>query len=130
MWAVGDDTNSPAPSAEYAPLVEHWNGSTWSVVASPVTGTSDFVAGIAAVSASDIWAVGYYRTSLDPYGPYFTLIEHWNGSAWSIVTSPSPGSMASDLLAVARIPGTQEVWAVGETVGNNNIYHTLTEFRC
>ncbi len=30
----------------------------------------------------------------------------------------------------SRIPATHKVWAVGETVGNNNIYQTLTEFRC
>ncbi len=128
IWAVGDDTNSPAPSAVYAPLVEHWNGSAWSVVTSPVAGTSDFVNGIAAVSASNIWAVGDYRTSLDPNGPYFTLIEHWNGTAWKVVNSPSPGSMASDLSAVARIPATHKVWAVGFIQGS--IYQTLTEFRC
>jgi hypothetical protein len=128
IWAVGDDTNSPAPSAEYAPLVEHWNGSAWSVVTSPVAGTSDFVNGIAAVSASNIWAVGDYRTSVDPFGPYFTLIEHWNGAAWEVVKSPSPSSMASDLSAVARIPATHKVWAVGFIQGS--IDQTLTEFRC
>lgn len=128
VWAVGDDTNSPAPSAEYAPLVEHWNGATWSIVASPLAGTSDRKNGIAAVSTSNIWAVGDDRTSLDPNGPYFTLIEHWNGANWSIVNSPSPGSMVSDLTAAARIPATHKVWAVGFIQGS--ISQTLTEFRC
>jgi hypothetical protein len=128
IWAVGDDTNSPAPSAEYAPLVEHWNGTTWSVVASTVAGTSDRVNAIAAVSANNIWAMGDDRTSLDPNGPYFTLIEHWNGANWSVVNSPSPGSMVSDLTAAARIPATHKVWAVGFT--QDSISQTLTEFRC
>ncbi len=130
VWAAGDDTNSTAPSAEYAPLIEHWNGSSWSIVTSAVVGTSDLVNGIAALSASNIWVVGDYRTGIDPSGPYFTLIEHWNGTKWSVVKSPSPGSIASDLAAAARVPATNKVWAVGFTIDNNNISHTLAESHC
>ncbi len=128
VWAVGADTNSPAPSAEYAPLIEHWNGTAWSVVTSPQAGTSDFINGIAAPSASSIWVVGDYRTGIDPQGPYFTLIEHWNGTTWSVVTSPSPGSLASDLTAAAFVPATSHVWSVGFTQGS--ISQTLTERHC
>jgi hypothetical protein len=128
IWAVGDDTNSSGPSATFAPLVEHWNGTTWSIVTSPMQGTSDFLNGIAAVSASNIWAVGDYRSSTDPEGPYFTLIEHWNGTTWKAIKSPSPGSTASDLLAAARVPATRSVWAVGFVQGTTS--QTLTEFFC
>lgn len=128
VWAAGDGTNSPAPSAEFTPIIEHWNGASWSVVTSPMAGTSDFINGIAAVSASNMWVVGDYRTGTDPQGPYFTLIEHWNGTKWSVVKSPSPGSMASDLTAVAHVPATHSVWSVGFTQGS--ISQTLTEFRC
>jgi len=72
--------------------------------------------------------VGDYRSGIDPMGPYFTLIEHWNGSAWTVVNSPSPGSIASDLVAAARVPATRRVWAVGFIEGT--IYQTLTAFRC
>ena len=128
VWAVGEDTNSSAPSAEFNPLIEHWNGSSWSVVTSTLQGTSDLLNGIAAVSSRNIWVVGDYRSGIDPMGPYFTLIEHWNGSAWTVVNSPSPGSLASDLVAAARVPATRRVWAVGFIEGT--IYQTLTAFRC
>jgi hypothetical protein len=129
IWAVGDSTTSVGPSATYSPLIEQWNGTTWNIVSSPVQGTSDFVNGIAAVSANNIWAVGDYRTGIDPFGPYFTLIEQWNGTAWSAVPSPSPGSEASDLLSATRIPRTNNVWAAG-FVQNGSMYKTLTEFYC
>ncbi|GAC1518704.1 MAG: hypothetical protein NVS3B14_21010 [Ktedonobacteraceae bacterium] len=129
VWAVGDDTNSVGPHAEFAPLIEHWNGASWSVVSSPLQGTSDLVNGIAAISATNIWAVGDYRTGLDPYGPYYTWIEHWNGASWSAFNSPSPGSIASDLLAAAPVPATSKAWSVGFTQGDNN-YQTLTESYC
>ena len=39
-------------------------------------------------STSDCWAVGYYVTVSRLFPPVHTLIERWNGTAWSIVTSP------------------------------------------
>jgi hypothetical protein len=128
IWAVGEDTNSAAPSAEFNPLIEHWNGSNWSVVNSPLQGTSDSLNGIAAVSSTNIWTVGNYRSGIDPTGPYSTLIEHWNGGTWKVVTSPSPGAVASDLAAAARVPATNSVWAVGYT--QDTTYQTFTAFHC
>lgn len=39
------------------------------------------------ISSSDIWVVGWYSCAVPPYGPH-TLIYHWNGSAWSVITLP------------------------------------------
>ena len=59
-------------------------------------------------------------------GVYQTLIEHWNGTAWSIIASPNVG-MGNDILwAVARVPGTHTTWAVGSHSGPT--YQTLTEY--
>jgi hypothetical protein len=129
VWAAGDSTNSPAPSAEYTPLIEHWNGTRWSVVTGLLQGTSDFVNGMVAISSKNITVVGDYRASLDPQGPYFTLVEHWNGARWSVVTSPSPGSDASDLVAAARVPKTKHIWAVGFNY-DGAVYQTLAEKSC
>ena len=128
IWAVGDDSNSVGPSATFAPLFEHWNGSSWNVVSAPLQGNSDILNAIAATSPSDIWAVGDYRSSIDPNGPYFTLIEHWNGSSWSVVTSPSPGSLSSDFAAVAHVPAQPSIWAVGFADNGNS--QTLTALHC
>jgi len=129
VWAVGDYTNSPAPSAEFTPLIEHWNGTQWSVVNGVLQGTSDLLNGMAAVSANNIIVVGDYRTSIDSQGPYFTLVEQWNGTQWSVVNSPNPGSVDSDLVAAARVPKTNHFWAVG-FVYDGTTYQTLTEKRC
>jgi hypothetical protein len=65
---------------------------------------------MAAVSANDIWAVGYfYYSSGSFFGPH-TLIEHWDGSNWSIVGSP--GSASWQLNGVAAV-SANDVWAVG-----------------
>src|SRR5437763_2573250 len=62
----------------------------WSVVPSPNSGMMDnYLNGVVSISLSNVWAVGYSQPNLG--GPSQTLIEHWNGTSWSIVSSPSPG---------------------------------------
>src|SRR6476661_3347360 len=90
-------------------------GPAWQVMVSPNVTSTDQLHGVAAVSDTDVWAVGY---SYD--GHTSTLIEHWEGSAWSVVPSPNLGS-DSELLSVSAVSAT-DVWAVG-----NGPQATLTE---
>lgn len=79
-------------------------GCTWTTIASPDPGTANVFDGVAALSASDIWAVGYADTQ--------TLTAHWDGSSWSLVPSANPSSQ-SFLFAVTVLSDTN-VWAVGQ----------------
>lgn len=108
IWAVGGQ-------------FMHWDGTTWSVVPSvyPTGSRSAGIAGIAAIASNDVWAVGSQRTDLDPQRPAQLLVERWDGANWQIVSSPPlPPSAAPNnggyLSAVTRIPGTNQLWAVGE----------------
>jgi hypothetical protein len=87
---------------------------SWHQVSSPNVGgttTNNFLYGLAAVSSSDLWAVGC--SSCDSIGRSgATLIEQWNGHTWNIVTSPNPGSAADLLYGVAADSAT-DVWTVG-----------------
>ena len=107
-WAVG--THDLASTAQ-APLVEHWNGTSWSVVPSPYFHHSiqTTLGDVSAVSANDVWAVGSYFS--ERRRGYVPLTEHWDGTAWSIVPAPSPGPdyEFSGVTALA----TDDVWAVG-----------------
>lgn len=81
--------------------------------------------GITAVSATDIWAFGFHDT---PAGRK-TLLEHWDGNAWSIAPCPSPvdGYLFDTLLGgVAPSPGN--VWIVGsEAAGSGTLLlHSTT----
>jgi hypothetical protein len=107
VWAVGADVNS---SLIDQTLVEHWDGSRWSVVPSPNAGQmGDGFDGIAIVSANDIWAVGTYLAN---GSTNYTLTEHWNGTKWSIVSSPNPQPGGNYLNKVVAI-SSSNVWAVG-----------------
>ena len=116
VWAVGD-FGASAPMYQRT-LIEHWDGANWTIVPSPNASNSsqNALTGVAAVSATDVWAVGYSLTSNNK-----TLIEHWDGKKWSIVPSPNVGSFGNGLTGVAAL-GPNDVWAVGST---NNSATTL-----
>jgi hypothetical protein len=117
VWAAGHSGS--------ATLIEHWNGTSWAVVPSPSPGPLfNVLNGIAVVAANDIWAVG---SSQNSSGISATLIEQWNGTSWSVVTSPSPGSAAS-LSGAAANPVSGQAWAVGNFTAASGAQQTLTEF--
>ncbi len=62
-----------------------------------------------AVSPTDAWAVG--EVELD--GHQATLVEHWDGTAWQQVASPSPGAMFGSSLTGVTAVSADDVWAVG-----------------
>lgn len=111
VWAVGGPLNYGAGTGT---LTLHWDGMVWSIVPSIQPPDTRFVTlmGVAASGSSDVWAVGSQNASssqlLQP------LVEHWDGVAWHIIPSPLPPSATNGSLnSVARIPGTQQFWAVG-----------------
>ena len=88
VWAVGKYVDVGIPSQIEHALTMHWDGSMWTHVTSPDGGTeSNFLNGVEAISANDVWAVGEYQQSV--LNRIKTLTEHWDGSVWSIVPSPS-----------------------------------------
>lgn len=91
-WAVGDYYNAPSASDDRT-LIEHWNGTRWKVVPSPDANPETYLAdrffSVTALSATDLWAVGW--SDNPSTGLAKPLIEHWNGTQWTIVKSPIPG---------------------------------------
>jgi hypothetical protein len=130
VWIVGTYTDEISstffPTETYS---LHWNGTAWSVVRMPLVGSSNVNAffhfnAIKADSPTDVWAVGDQGIAGTTTGS--TLIEHWNGTAWSIVPSPSPGSGA-DLTGVTTSNAANDVWAVGDdTPAGGTVAQTLT----
>lgn len=107
VWAAGNYV--PVNSNSIQTLVMHWNGSSWTQVASPNTSATenDYLTGISGSSPTDIWSVGFSNTSSGEA----TIATHWNGTAWSIVSTPqlSNGGYFQSVAAVAA----NNVWAVG-----------------
>ncbi len=122
VWAVGYYANSNSSVTQT--LVEHWNGTSWSVVTSPSPASSNNeLFSVSAVSASDVWAVGFISTTTATGPIDQTLVEHWNGTSWSVVKSANPGSTNAHLAGVAAV-SSKDVWAVGDST---NFGKTLIE---
>jgi hypothetical protein len=121
VWAVGSYVNA---SGVTQTLIEQWNGAQWQVVPSPNAGTgNNFLSGVTAISANDVWAVGFY---VNANGVTQTLIEQSSGAQWQIVPSPSPGTYANSLNGVIAI-SANDVWAVGSYADSPNQSKTLIE---
>ncbi len=110
-WAVGYFVNG---KFEQQTLIEHFDGNVWSVVPSPSPGAlQNILFGAAAISDSDVWAVGAER---DSSGLWHTLTEHWDGSAWSVVNAVDAGSSGNQFYAVNAL-ASNNVYAVGQESG-------------
>ncbi len=120
VWAVGSaGQDGPTPMT----LTEHFNGTQWSVIPSPDPGPgSNKLYGVAAVSTSDVWAVGYSYNS-----PVQTLILHYDGTQWSVIPSLSPGSLNNQLLGVAAL-SADDAWAVGYAASNTTTQALIEHF--
>lgn len=85
------------------PLAHRWNGSSWTAQTVP-TSTESFdnlFFAVACPSATFCIAVGRQQRASYPY-EQLPLVEVWDGSAWSIVSSPVPaGSVFAQLKDVA-----------------------------
>jgi hypothetical protein len=109
IWAVGYTASTTDLAADT--LMMHWNGIAWSIVPSPSPGEYyNSMEDVHARALNDVWAVGWY--SDEPNSDTYTLIQHWNGVAWSVVSSPSPASDQNKLFGV-RALGANDAWAVG-----------------
>ncbi|MBV9208895.1 MAG: hypothetical protein JO037_26590 [Actinobacteria bacterium] len=109
VWAVGEQ--APAAGGNPTTLIEHFNGTAWSVVPSPSPGGSAILGGVTTSNAANnVWAVGAFTPAGSIKAQTLTL--NWNGTAWNVVTSPNVAS-PDGVGAVAANPGAAIVWAVG-----------------
>ena len=117
-WAVGG-TNWFSPQT----LAEHWNGRSWTQVATPTPDGTAYFEGIAATSRDNAWAVGVIGDGPAVDGSVDPLIEHWNGKSWSKADYPEP---ARGFLAGVTAISADDVWAVGH-IGSGPGTQTLIE---
>ncbi len=111
-WAVG--RTSPSGSETVA-LAEQWNGRSWTTVSTPPAPGSDAgLFGVTCASSVDCWTVGSYFTNLDPPATQ-TLAEHWNGTDWAVVPTPSLPGNQYNFLNATTCADSNDCWAVGDS---------------
>ncbi len=102
-WAVGYTSTAIDGSGDELAqsIIEHWNGTAWRLQASPDTSLANELAGVAATSSHDAWAVG------QPFGLGQAAVERWNGRAWH--SHPTSDGELSGVAATS----SRNAWAVG-----------------
>ena len=92
-------------------LIEQWNGTSWVIISSPNTSSSqhNYLNSVTCASASECWAVGVYNNG----SVNQTLIEQWNGASWEIIPSPNTSSSQDNYLQSVTCTSTSDCWAVG-----------------
>jgi hypothetical protein len=117
--AVGSDLNGTQTQT----LAERWNGTAWTLTPSPSPGQDyNSLQAVTAPRPASAWAVGATRAVQN--GAFRTLAEHWNGTSWTVASTPSPGQGDDWLFGVTAVSGGG-FWAVG-SAGNA----TLPEHHC
>lgn len=91
VWVAG---YARAPQGQTGPLTEHFDGSTWTIVPTPVAVGGLW--GISAVSSHNVWAVGSDNRVAFTEKP---LALHWNGSSW-----------AEDAIKLRHCDGDEPLW--------------------
>ena len=93
--AVGFSINTS--TGAQSTLAESWTLGHWAIQSTPNPGGSGLneLTAISCLSATDCTAFGLYTSST---ALEHTLVEHWDGTSWSVVPSPNPaGSTVAEL---------------------------------
>jgi hypothetical protein len=82
---------------------------------------------VSCTSAASCTAVGHYQSSnVSNFGAQQTLAEVWDGTTWSLWTTPNP-SAAHDLLLGVSCGASQMCTAVGQVLDPGGVEATLIE---
>ena len=115
--AVGFAANR---KGEGQPLAEAWNGTRWTVQATPLTAGANggILDAVACTSPSDCTAAGSLFAA--PGGP---MSDNWNGTTWRIHTAPNPPgyqtSTSQVLLTGVSCASAGACTAIGDYTPNN-----------
>jgi hypothetical protein len=89
------------------PLILRWDGEKWIQLSPPDSGKPhDGSSQIEVASAGDVWAATYYFSQGS--GPSQTFLSHWNGTAWTAISTPKV-ELWQSTLAISP----QGVWLAG-----------------
>jgi hypothetical protein len=108
IWAAGTAFNEGL-HRNNSPVLEHFNGTSWSNVSVPVSSPTGGLTDVVDISPTDAYAV---TTG--------SAILHWNGTTWTLLNATTQTGAAVTGSAVAALSPT-DVWIAGlNTLDNFN----------
>jgi hypothetical protein len=118
--AVGNSYEGPGTEKA---LAERWTGAKWEIVPTPTpAGTKGFVSltDVACLSPNACFSAGYSAPELVNGTPTSlkTLAESWDGTEWSVLTTPNLASQTYNSLAGISCTTSINCTAVGGAASN------------
>lgn len=114
VWAVG--------GTDKGTLVLHGAGAAFRAVPSPQppapSGQRPMLNAVAATGPRDAWAAGC--SSTDDATKNTAFLQHWNGTAWSLVPLPPVSGATDTCLNGITATAPKDIWAVGRAAGANH----------
>jgi hypothetical protein len=97
QWAVGIELEQDGKADRFHPLAIRRDGSTWSKT--PAAAPDGRLDDVMVRGRNDVWAVGATNDGR-------SVLQHWNGRAWSLADVPESGTVSTGFTAVDGTPGT------------------------
>ena len=109
-FAVGDRRGTDPGIAS---LVEHWNGTGWTIIPSPNPANANYanLGGVSCPTTTSCFAVGASENKRNSRAS--VLVERWDGLRWSIVPVPNLGPNYDSWLLGVSCAGVASCVAVG-----------------
>jgi hypothetical protein len=125
-WAVGDYGSESSTSITLLNQALHWDGAQWTLVSTPDpdgsgTGAQNGLFGVTCTSPTYCWAAGVYGFISGGEGIVLNEAMLWNGTTWSLASTPDPGGTANgdvNELRSVRCASASLCWAVGDIQPN------------
>lgn len=105
-WRIGNT---------WFPLALRWNGASWQIQPTPVSAFGDGrLRSVFARAADDVWAVGTANDNTGVIGGGYgrALAMHFDGNAWSVVSTPQPSPRGVNPLR-AVVARESKIYAIG-----------------
>jgi len=116
-YTTADDVSASSPTDAWVvgqrwdqALALHWNGTSWRSVTTPEVRTPTLHS-VVDLGPTDAWAVGTTYASVSGAGPSHAIIEHWDGTRWSLAALPALAAQST--LDAVSASGPSDVWALG-----------------
>jgi hypothetical protein len=112
-------------SFDQVTVAEQWDGSTWTAQATPnpSTSTENSLNGVWCTSARSCASVGFQVPSIIDE----TLAEVWNGTSWSLQSTPDKAVASNNVLSGVSCGAAGSCTAVGATTDRGSIAANLVE---
>jgi Phosphoesterase family len=124
VWAAGTYSG---PDNAFHPLLEHWDGKSWSAVPVPGSPAPDgILTSVTSSPSQGVWAAGQLAMS----APDRQVVLHLKGSSWTVVPEPAvhtPGGAAASAYPQAIGLTPAGPWVAGNDRAGHAGFSTLVE---